>query len=202
MVRAALVVSVWFVLGTASAAEDPQLSANVRGGGVDTRQIDQAGSRIRRGHAEGLIDAPIDQVMGVIQDYGNYENFMPKFQKSRVLSRRGSDALLYVQVSALHGMTTLWAEVKVKAKDVSPPSRRIEARMLRGNLKQFEASWQATPVGEHKTLVAFELCADPDLPLAIADGLISDQNETEARRSIRALRTYMATHKPEAPSAR
>src|ERR1041385_3224285 len=83
-----------------ASAQEVQLSANLRAGGIDSNQREQAGSRIRRGSALGVVDAPVDKVMQVILDYGNYSRFMPNFQASRVLSRRGSDALLYIQVTA------------------------------------------------------------------------------------------------------
>jgi ribosome-associated toxin RatA of RatAB toxin-antitoxin module len=175
------------------------LSAAVRAGAIDSRQMPQAGSRIQRGHAEGIVDASIDRVMTAIEDYGNYYRFMPNFESSRVLARRGSNALLYVQVKALHGLARLWAEVKVGARDAPPPARLIDAHMTRGNLKQFEAAWHVTPIGPAQTLVAFELCADPDLPLAVGAGLVSNQNEKEARSSIRALREYLAKYPVRAP---
>jgi ribosome-associated toxin RatA of RatAB toxin-antitoxin module len=187
----------WSCAALAS-ADVPELSANLRSGAIESRQTPQAGSRIRRGHAEGIVDAPVDRVVSVVEDYANYYRFMPNFEASRVLSRRGNSALLYVQVKALHGLTRLWAEVKVGARDAPPPARFIDAHMTRGNLKQFEAAWQVTPIGPSQTLVAFELCADPDLPLAVAAGLVSDQNEKEARSSIRALREYVAARSASA----
>jgi ribosome-associated toxin RatA of RatAB toxin-antitoxin module len=189
--RAACLLSILSCAALA-AADAPRISANLRSGAIESRQTPQVGSRIHRGRAEGIVDAPFDRVMNAIQDYANYYRFMPNFRTSRVLSRRGNKALLYIEVNALHGLTKLWAEVKVGARDVPPPARFIDAKMTRGNLKQFEAAWQVTPISESQTLVAFELCADPDLPLAVGAGLVSDQNEKEARSSIRALREYVA----------
>jgi glycerol kinase len=40
--------------------------------------------------------------------------------------------------------------------------------------------------------VAFELCADPNFRLPLADGLISDYNEKEARSSIMGLRRELS----------
>jgi ribosome-associated toxin RatA of RatAB toxin-antitoxin module len=182
----------FFCCAASAAAEAPAIGANVRSGGIDSHQTVQAGSRIRRGHAEGIVDAPVERVLAVIEDYANYYRFMPHFETSRVLSRRGTSALLYVQVNALHGLARLWAEVKVGARQAQAPAHLIEAHMTRGNLKQFEATWQVTPISPSQTLVAFELCADPNLPLAATAGLVSDQNEKEARSSIRALREYVA----------
>ena len=68
--------------------------------------------------------------------------------------------------------------------------------MLKGNLKGFEAEWQVTPVDATRTLVAFELCADPNFNIPFARGLVSDYNEKEARSSIAALRRQVSrTHR-------
>jgi ribosome-associated toxin RatA of RatAB toxin-antitoxin module len=174
-----------------ASAEGVGLSANVRGGGIDSHQRDQAGSRIRRGRAMGLVAAPVDKVTQIVSDYGNYHLFMPHFVTSRVLSQRGSQALLYVEVAALHGAAKLWAQMKL-SMDSTATTRVIKAKMMKGNLKGLEAEWQVTPIDATKTLVAFELCADPDFHVPFATRLVSDYNEKEARSSILALRQQLS----------
>ena len=185
---------------TPVSAEDVRLSANVRAGGIDSRQREEAGSPIRRSRAVGLVAASLDKVTEAALDYGNYRRFMPHFKASRVLARRGSDAVVYIEVSALEGLATLWCEMKIRMLPQAGPTRVITARMVKGNLKGFQAEWQITPVESGKTLVAFELCADPDFPIPFANGIVSDYNEKEARKSVLALRKYVA--KPSAIVAR
>jgi ribosome-associated toxin RatA of RatAB toxin-antitoxin module len=176
-----------------AAAQDGRLSANVRAGGIDSRQREQAGSRIRRSRAVGLVRASVDQVTEVILDYAGYRRFMPHFVASRVLSQRGSQALVYIEVSALNGLAKLWAEMQIRMVPAAVDSPRVvRARMIKGNLKGFEAEWQITPINPAHTLVAFELCADPDFQLPFATGIVSDYNEKEARDSLAALRKRMA----------
>ena len=111
-----------------AAAQAAGLSANVRDGGIDSHQTEQAGSRIRRGRAMGIVAAPIDKVTAVVSDYKNYHQFMPHFVTSRVLSQRGSQALLYVEVSALHGAAKLWAEMKLRMEAIPNPRASSEPR--------------------------------------------------------------------------
>jgi ribosome-associated toxin RatA of RatAB toxin-antitoxin module len=170
------------------------VSANVRGGGIDSHQRDEPGSRIRRSRALGLVAAPVDEVLAVVSDYGNYRQFMPNFVASRVLSQRGNQALVYIQVSALDGMATLWVEMKLRLLEPTAPTRVFKATMMKGNVRGFEAEWHVTAFGGKHTLVAFELCADPDFHLPFANGLVSDYNEKEARSSILALRQQVSRH--------
>jgi ribosome-associated toxin RatA of RatAB toxin-antitoxin module len=173
-----------------ASAEGVHLSDNVRKGGIDSRQREQAGSRIRRSRAVGLLRAPAQKVTDVVLDYAGYRHFMPHFVASRVLSKRGSDARVYIEVSALQGLARLWMEMQIGMASRSE-TQVISARMLRGNIKGFEAEWQVTPVDAKTTLVAFEMCADPDFAIPFADGLVSDSNEKEARKSLLALRDYV-----------
>lgn len=173
-------------------AQAAGVSGNVRAGGIDSSQRDVTSSRIRRTRAVGLVAAPIDQVTAVVADYANYRQFMPHFVASRVLSQRGSEALIYAEVSALDGMATLWMEMQLHKIEATAPMHVIRATMLKGNLRDFAAEWQVTPFGAKHTLVAFELCADPDFHLPFADSLVSDYNEKEARSSILALRQRLA----------
>jgi hypothetical protein len=119
---------------------------------------------------------------------------MPNFVASRVLSQRGNQALVYIQVSALDGMATLWVEMKLRLLEPTAPTRVFQATMMKGNVRGFEAEWHVTAFGAKHTLVAFELCADPDFRLPFANGLVSDYNEKEARSSIVALRQQVSRH--------
>lgn len=173
-------------------AQDVDLSANVRAGGIDSLQREEPGSPIHRSHAVALMAASVEQVNAVVLDYESYRQFMPHFVASRVLSRRGNQALMYAEVSALDGMVTLWVEMQLRTVDAGTSTHVIRAKMLKGNLKIFQAEWQLTPVDATHTLVAFELCADPDLHLPVGNGLISDYNEQEARASITGLRRQLS----------
>jgi ribosome-associated toxin RatA of RatAB toxin-antitoxin module len=177
---------------TTAAAQSVDFSDNVRKGGIDSRQRDQKGSRIRRSRAVALVRAPAPDVTNVVLDYAGYHRFMPHFVASRVLSKRGSQARVYIEVSALSGLARLWVEMQVGMVSPTEATRVITARMVKGNLKGFEAEWQVTSVDARTSLVAFELCADPDFAIPFGNGIVSDYNEKEAVSSVVALRGYMA----------
>jgi len=86
----------------------------------------------------------------------------------------------------------LWVQMDIRMLPITADATRvIQARMIKGNVKGFQAQWQVTPVGSGQTLVAFELCADPDFSIPFGNGIVSDYNEKEARSSISALRSYV-----------
>jgi ribosome-associated toxin RatA of RatAB toxin-antitoxin module len=155
---------------------------------VLTTQITEEGSSISWGHAVGVIDKPIDEVLPVVLDYANYVHFMPHFTKSRVLSQRGHRAMVYMEVSVASGTLTLWGQIKLSERAAEGETRIVEARLVDGNMNAFSATWQLTPVddGAH-TSVDFRIYVDPNIPLPSA--VFSRENERAAGNTVRALRT-------------
>jgi ribosome-associated toxin RatA of RatAB toxin-antitoxin module len=155
---------------------------------VRTAQIAKEGSNISWGHAVGVIDQPIEEVLPVVVDYANYAHFMPNFTKSKVLAQRGNRAMVYMEVSVASGTFTLWGQLKLSEIPSEGSTRVIEARLLEGNMDAFSATWRLTPVdGGAHTEVDFKIYVDPDMPLPSA--VFSRENERAAGKTVRALRT-------------
>jgi ribosome-associated toxin RatA of RatAB toxin-antitoxin module len=117
---------------------------------------------------------------------------MPHFRASRVLSRRGTRALVYMQASIAKDTMTLWAQLKVAPRPNIGTTRVIEAKMVQGNMDAMRARWEVTPIDAQHTKVAFELLMDPKVPLP--SSLVSDENEKATQKTIRALRHIVAEH--------
>ncbi len=155
---------------------------------VRTARIAKEGSNISWGHAVGVIDKPIEEVLPVVVDYANYSHFMPNFTKSKVLAQRGNRAMVYMEVSVASGTFTLWGQLKLSEIPTEGSARVIEARLLEGNMDAFSASWRLTPVdGGTRTEVDFKIYVDPDMPLP--SSVFSRENERAAGKTVRALRT-------------
>jgi ribosome-associated toxin RatA of RatAB toxin-antitoxin module len=162
------------------------INETVRAGHIDSSQHAWPGSSVKMGRAVALVDGSIDEVQAIVADYGAYKGFLPHCKTSRVLSQRGASALMYLEIEVLNGASTLWMELKAKAKKGDSPTRRIEVKMRKGNVSAFDAVWELTPMSDKQTLVTFQLMVDPDLP--VPSGMLSDENQKSARRTIRAVR--------------
>lgn len=177
------------VLATDAHAENAgatSLAARL-GDRVRTGTEPERGEDVAWGKALGVVDAPVESVARVVIDYTNYEQFMPHFKKSRVLSRRGDDALVYMEAGIIKDTVTLWAQLRITSRTVG--NRRIvEGRMVRGNMDSFRARWELTPVADNtRTLVRFRLLVDPGLPLP--SSVFTHENEKGARKTVKALRS-------------
>lgn len=146
---------------------------------------------VQWGRAEGVVDAPLDRVMAIVQDYGNYAAFLPNFKVSRVLSQRGASANVYMEVGILKGTVTIWAQLAIRAKPNQGETRVIEARMTEGNITRMNARWEVTPITATQSKVVFQMLIDPDLP--VPSSLVTEQNRKAAERTIRALRKRLIT---------
>ena len=154
---------------------------------VHTTQILEEGSAISWGHAVGMIEKPLEDVLPVVLDYANYVHFMPNFTKSKVLAQRGTRAMVYMEVSVASGTFTLWGQLKLGEGAPDGETRVIEARLLDGNMDAFSATWRLTPAdGGERTEVDFKLYVDPDMPLP--SSVFSRENDRAAGNTVRALR--------------
>jgi ribosome-associated toxin RatA of RatAB toxin-antitoxin module len=187
----AAMVSVALLIGvpvSAQAGTGLVISPDVRDGKIESGQHPFPSSSTNWGRAVALIDSPAADVIAVVQDYGAYKDYFPGFKASRVLSQRGASALVYVQVAVMKGALTFWAELKIKPRE-GGATRVIEATMTKGNVEIFKAIWEVTPFDEHRSLVAFQLMVEPDLPLP--SSVFSGENQKNARYILKALRKRM-----------
>ena len=179
-------------------AEGQHNPAETKEAEIKVSLVSMPGASVKAGRAEGIVDASFDQVRTVVEDYGSYEHFMPHFRASRVLSRRGASALVYMQASLAKDTMTLWAQLKIAPKPDVGRTRIIEAKMVQGNMDAMFARWELTPVDDTHTMVAFQVLMDPKLPLPAS--FIADENEKASQKTIRALRRVVAEH-ASAPAA-
>lgn len=148
------------------------------------------GDDVAWGRAVGVVEAPIDDVTAVVQNYAGYAKFMPHFESSKVLSQRGTTALVYMQASIAKNTMKLWAQLKVGPGANKGETRVIRAKMMSGNMNAMEAVWELTPIDASRTMVAFQLVMDPKLPLP--DSFVTNENVKAAKKTIKALRGVVA----------
>ena len=181
------------VAGTAAAQGPTNVKAMIAGledGTIKGSTVPHADYSVRWGRSVGIVDAPLADVLAVVQNYAGYQTFMPHFRVSKVLSQRGQSALVYMQASIAKNTLNLWAQMKVGPKPNQGETRIIEGKMVDGNMDAMMARWEVTPIDANRTLVAFQLLMDPKIPLP--DSFVSNENETATRKTIRALRQVLA----------
>jgi ribosome-associated toxin RatA of RatAB toxin-antitoxin module len=186
-VLATLLAGAWALLLAPSLAFAAE--AHEENAGIFTAQVPTDGSNIASGRAVITVDKPVDEVLSVLLDYGNYVDFMPNFTKSRVLAQRGSKAMVYMEVSVAKGMYTLYGQLKLDEQAREGDARVVRGTLIDGNINAFNATFTLNPVAEG-TEIDFQIYVDPDLPLP--SSVFSRENERAAGRAVRALRQRIA----------
>jgi len=174
--------------------------AGLEDGTIRGSTLTHAERSVKWGRAIGIVDAPLADVLAVVQNYAGYQNFMPHFKVSKVLSQRGTSALVYMQASLARNTMNLWAQMKVGPKPNQGETRIIEGKMVDGNMDAMFARWEVTPIDAERTLVAFQLLMDPKLPLPAS--FVSSENEIATKKTLRALRRVLAERTKKSASAR
>ena len=155
-----------------------------------TGEAAESGSDVAWGTARGIVDAPIERVTAVVEDYAQYNRFLPHFRTSRILAQRGSSAMVYFEVGVMRETHTLWAQMRIRPRPSRGDTRIYEATLVEGNVDAFSARWELTPMANGQTLVEFRILVDPDLPLPAS--VFTNENVRAARKTVRALRRRMA----------
>lgn len=167
----------------------------LRDGTILVQDAPYPGTDVRWGRATALVEQRPDIVLRIITDYARYAEFMPHFHVSRVLSQRGTQALVYFEARVIRDTTTLWSQMRIRPQANVGTTQVFEATMERGNVERMAARWELTPVdnGTH-CLVTFQFMIEPDVPFP--DSVITDQNLRAARRAMFSL-NLRATTVPE-----
>ena len=74
------------------------LHENDSNDGIAVYSRRREGSRVREVFAESRVDFPVDEVLKVIGDYGNYPEFMPYVEKCEVLDERDGETIIFQQL--------------------------------------------------------------------------------------------------------
>jgi ribosome-associated toxin RatA of RatAB toxin-antitoxin module len=146
-----------------------------------------SGSPIRAGGAMLAVDAPLADVRQIVTDFAHYQDFLPGFQKSRILARGPSGTDVYLQAPILHGAATLWAVVRFGPPIHEGTGEKIEGKRVgQANVDDLRAVWRLSPIDANRTLLKLEFLVVPSLPLPSA--MITPQLEESSEDAVRACR--------------
>ena len=147
-----------------------------------------AGLKFKVGHAEIFVDAPVRAVRAAVLDYGSYPTYIPRFEKSKVLSKNGEAAKTYLQVPILHGAATFWAVENFSAPTVEGKGEKVVGAMEKGNMDDFKATWRYRAVDDKHAIVSLDLYLAPKLP--VTDTLVSEEERDAAADGVRGIKAH------------
>jgi ribosome-associated toxin RatA of RatAB toxin-antitoxin module len=120
---------------------------------------------IRAGAARVHVAAPVKVVARVVQSYAKYSDFMPRFEKSRVVGRSGKKTDVYLQVPILKGAARIWAVLRMEPPRTRGDETVIRGKMIKGNVKRLDATWRITRIDADNSQLNLEMLIVPSLPV-------------------------------------
>lgn len=128
-------------------------------------RVKKPGARLEAGAARVGVSAPPELVRAVLTDYRHYSKLSSRFERARVVGKKGKQTDVYLQVPILKGSAKIWVVLRFDPpRRVDDDEEVIEARMVKGNVKRMEALWRIRRAEEGRTALHLEMLIDPDLP--------------------------------------
>jgi ribosome-associated toxin RatA of RatAB toxin-antitoxin module len=149
------------------------------------------GSEYVRGRSTAIVRAPIQRVREAVNDFVHYAEFMPHYRSCKVLGRTSSGARdVYMEVEALHGVVKMWAEIEMPTRPAVSADgiESFETRFVKGNVKDFSASWRLRKVDDETTELTLEVFLDPGIPLP--QGIVNKENLGGSSDGVVAMRAH------------
>ncbi len=129
-------------------------------------RLNTPGSGIDTGGAVILVEAPMDAVLKVVQDYRQYRKILPRLQQSRVLKRHGGKTDVYLRAPILHGAVSIWGVARFgQPKPWRKYGKILEGKLVKGNLNAWQGRWKMLPKGPNRTALWLEMFVDPKFPM-------------------------------------
>lgn len=120
----------------------------------------------RYGHAEALVGAPADAVARTAADFGHYKELHRKFKSARVIAKEGDSTDVYMRYPVQIGPMTLELHEVMRFGPVrsNGAARVLEARAVKGDMKQGHTVITVKPVDEKHALLQVDVLLVPSIP--------------------------------------
>lgn len=124
------------------------------------------GSDIDTGASVILVDAPLEEVLDVVQNYRKYREIMPKVKQSRIVGKKRGKTDVYMRVPIMKGAHSVWGVARFDApKRHQKNGRIVRAEMVKGNVEDWHGAWKLEPKGKNQTVLRMEMFCDLEIPV-------------------------------------
>jgi ribosome-associated toxin RatA of RatAB toxin-antitoxin module len=145
------------------------------------------GSDIDTGGAVILVNAPLEDVLAVVQDFKSYHDIFPRLHDSRVVmkSERGTD--VYLRAPILHGLIKVWAIARFAPPAALPNGgKRLVGDFVEGNIDTWHGVWTLEPLAADRTALRLEMSIELEVP--VPDSLITPELMWVSEEAVTAVR--------------
>lgn len=113
---------------------------------VTVNRIDSDGHQLYEIDATAVVAAPLPRVWRILTNYERMTEFVPDLESCKVLSRNGNEVMIeQFGVARLLFMTR---PIHLIVRATEHPMSAIDIALVSGDMKQYEAHWEMTPIPE------------------------------------------------------
>jgi hypothetical protein len=154
------------VIPLATETPDEEATKLAKLGGKIRTNLIPPGQTEKHGHAEVLIEAPIDMVEQQVRAFGQYKDFAPgKFKTSKIVDKTETTTDVYMQIAIMKGFVTLWQIVRFgPTRTVSNDTRVIEGNLVKGNVRAAHSLFAIRKVSERRTILKVDVLIAIEVP--------------------------------------
>jgi carbon monoxide dehydrogenase subunit G len=146
-------------------------------------------SEIKAGGAQLQVRAPIARVRRIVTDFDSYGTYITRFEKVKVLGRHGDATDVYLQVPILKGAARIWVVLRFEParQNAAGDAVVVVGKMLKGNMKRFDARLSLSKIDEQLTKLDVELLIAPDWVVPVPNSLVTDEAKNAAAEAVQGL---------------
>jgi ribosome-associated toxin RatA of RatAB toxin-antitoxin module len=130
--------------------------------------LKQPGLKYETGHAEIFINAPVSTVRAAVTDYNHYATIVPRFQKAKVLKRKGGSVDVYLMIPIMKGAAHVWTVQHFDPPVTSGKLETVAGKSLQGNVDALNTTWSYRAVDAQHSILIAEIYVEPKLPVPAA----------------------------------
>lgn len=148
-----LVLGVILGLPGPGRAEPTDLAARLmRHGEAELYTLERPNDPGPIGAARVHIAAPLATVRAILSDFKGYHKVLSNLRRATMVGRSGADTDVYVEVPVPGSNAKVWALLRFSPiRKLGPDGDRLEARLLRGNVKRLDVSCVTRKIDEDNT---------------------------------------------------
>src|SRR5688572_14093271 len=142
----------------------------------------------RYGHAETLVEAPVEKVAATALEFNRYRDLHRKFSTARVIGKdaQGTDVYMRYPVQVGPVKVEFWEVMRFAPPRTDGATRIIEARGIKGDMKYGHTRIAVKPVGPRHSLLTVDVMLVPKIPAP--QSLIDEELRDGANDFVNGLR--------------
>lgn len=120
----------------------------------------------RYGHAEAIVDAPVDKVAKTATEFGQYRHLHRKFATARVIAKEGDQTDVYMRYPVVIGPVRIemYEVMRFGPVHASGTAQVIEARGIKGDMKRGHTVITVKPIDAKHSILEVDILLVPTLP--------------------------------------